>query len=115
VRGRTVAELKLAIAGAISAADGGGQAPPQPDLPARRPHEQAVLEAVQAAAGPLTARCVSDASGVPTGTIADALAVLRARGLVTRRRDGRTWRYAAAMAGQCAGGQLERPVDVPSA
>jgi hypothetical protein len=95
-RGRTIAELKLAIAFAIMAAANGG-ALPAPDLPVLRPHEQAALDAVQAATGPLTARAISDVSGVPTGTIAKALAVLRARHLVTRGRDdGRTWLYTAA-------------------
>jgi hypothetical protein len=87
--GRTLAELKRAIVLAVHPVDS--------DAICRlglRPHEQAVLDTLQAATGPLSARTFADVSGVPTATTGNALAVLRAKGLVTRHRKGRVWFYA---------------------
>jgi IclR helix-turn-helix domain len=92
-RGRTVAELKLAISVAILAA-ANREPTSEQVLPVLRPHEQAVLNALEAATEPLTARAVADLSGVPTSTTANALATLFAKDLVTRRRVGRAWLYA---------------------
>jgi DNA-binding transcriptional ArsR family regulator len=89
-RGRTLAELKLAISCAILAA-ASRDAIAKPVL---RPREQAVLDALKAAAGPLPARTISDATGMPISTARNVLAVLQAQGFITRRRDGRTWFYA---------------------
>ncbi len=90
-RGRTLAELMGEIAAAVQAGDD-GSAP----LPVLRLHEQAVFTALQAAIGPLSARAVSDASGVPISTTARALATLCTYGLVIRYREGRVWLYTYA-------------------
>jgi len=78
-----MAELTTAIVAAITAG-----LPPV----LRRP-EQAALDVLTAAPAPLTVRAVSDAAGLHLPTTTTALAALRDRGLVTRHRDGRAWRY----------------------
>ncbi len=95
-RGATPGELLDAIKA--------GRAP-APDL---RAPEAAALAALSAAAGPRTARQVSDASGLAASTAGKALAGLRARGLVARRRGHRgSWHYTpvtgAAQSGQASG------------
>jgi len=95
-RGATPGELLDAIKA--------GRAP-APDL---RPPEATALAALSAAAGPRTARQVSDASGLAASTAAKALASLRARGLVARRRGQRgSWHYTPVAAAQC--GQVSGP------
>jgi len=84
-RGVTVRELTTNIA----AFDAVGE----PSGPVLRPREQAVLIVLENAAGSLTARAISDASGVALSSTGNALAVLGCQGLVTRRRKGRTWLY----------------------
>ncbi len=58
-----------------------------------RPNDRAVLAVLQDADRPLTARTVSDASGVALSTTGNVLAVLCAQGLAARRRKGRAWLY----------------------
>jgi MarR family len=84
-RGANLAELVTAI-GAFDAAN----LVPMPPL---RRNEVAVLAVLDTAAGPMTARQLSDASGVPLSSTTNAIAVLHAHGLITRRRTGRVWRY----------------------
>ncbi len=85
-RGGTQAGLSAAIQTAITTG-----------LPAAlRPAEDAALGALTAAPGPLPVRAVSGASGLHIATAARVLAALHARGLVTRRRRGRGYRYAPA-------------------
>ena len=95
-RGATPGELLDAIKA--------GRAP-APDL---RPPEATALAALSAAAGPRTARQVSDASGLAASTAGKVLASLHARGLVARRRGPRgSWHYipvtGAATSGQASG------------
>jgi DNA-binding transcriptional ArsR family regulator len=84
-RGSNLAELVAAI-GAFDAAN-------LRPMPLLRRNEAAVLAVLDAAARPMTARQLSDASGVPASSTTNAIAVLRAHGLITRRRKGRVWRY----------------------
>lgn len=88
-RGSFIAELMTAIEVAITVGL----------PPVLRRSEQAALDVLTAAPA-LTVRAVSDAAGLPLATTATALASLRGRVLVTRRRDGRTWLYTAVPANQ---------------
>jgi hypothetical protein len=90
-RGHTVAELKLAISFAILVAAIHDAAP----KPVLRPRERVVLDTLESATEPLSARTISDVSGVPIATTKDVLAVLQTKNLVTRRLNRRTWHYAA--------------------
>jgi hypothetical protein len=95
-RGRTLAELKLAISFAILAASRGDSI----ERPVLGPREQPVLDALEAATEPLPARTISDVSGVPISTTQNVLAILRAKNLITRRPKGRTWLYAVMRGGE---------------
>ena len=84
-RGATLPELLAAIATA--------EVPSEPDGPALRPNYRAILTALNGAAGPLTSRAVSDASGLALSTTVHCLGILCAWGVTERHRDGRTWLY----------------------
>ena len=72
----------------------------QPRCPATRLRrsEQAALDTLKASSAPMSARVVSDTSGLALTTATTALAGLRARGMVTRRNDGHVWPYSLAPA-----------------
>ncbi len=84
-RGATLCELLAAIAAAEVSSEPGGPAP--------GPNYRAILTALDGAAGPLTSRAVSDASGLALSTTVHSLGVLCAWGVTERHRDGRTWLY----------------------
>ncbi len=93
-RGDTAAELLRGIEYVIRTR---ASHPRGPAIRLRR-SEQAALGTLKAAGAAMSARAVSDASGLALTTATTALGGLRARGVVTRRRNGGVWRYALAAA-----------------
>ncbi len=112
-RGTTLRELKANIAAIETAAE--AEAAGEPDGPLLRPNHQAVLAVLENAAGPLTARAISDASGVALSSTGTALAALGGQGLVTRRRKGRTWLYRRKRRPGRAAGDVERRLGAAAA
>src|SRR6266540_5787867 len=92
-RGDTAAELLRGIEYVIRTR---ASHPRGPAIRLRR-SEQA-LGTLKAAGAAMSARAVSDASGLALTTATTALGGLRARGVVTRRRNGGVWRYSLAAA-----------------